>query len=145
EILIGTLTNEAPLYSFDSIPFMLTGYDQAKKLWEAVRPSVEARLDKQNLKTLYSVAWPSQGIYTKDALTTVDALKDLRFRASSASIAELTKRVGASSVVVQVTEVTQAFLTGMVSAMLTSSSTGVDTQAWDYAKYFYNVPTMLPQ
>jgi TRAP-type C4-dicarboxylate transport system substrate-binding protein len=37
---------------------------------------------------------------------------------------------------VQAAEIPQAFATGVVNAMVTSAATGVDTQAWDYAKYF---------
>jgi TRAP-type C4-dicarboxylate transport system substrate-binding protein len=40
--------------------------------------------------------------------------------------------------------VPQAFLTGLVDAMITSSATGVDTQAWDYLKHYYNVQAFLP-
>ncbi|HEY5291228.1 MAG TPA: TRAP transporter substrate-binding protein DctP, partial [Burkholderiales bacterium] len=46
---------------------------------------------------------------------------------------------------VQVPEVPQAFLTGLVDAMITSGSTGVDTQAWDYLKYYYDTEAFLPQ
>ncbi|MFW7341874.1 TRAP transporter substrate-binding protein [Pollutimonas sp. H1-120] len=145
EILIGAMTNEAPIYSFETIPFMVSGYDQGYKLWTAVRPLIEARLAKQNLKVLYSVAWPTQGVYSNEELKDISQLKSLRFRSSSASAAEFAKRIGASPVVVQGADVPQAFMTGMVSAMMTSAATGVDTQAWDYVKYYYDVPTMSPQ
>ena len=45
----------------------------------------------------------------------------------------------------QVPEVPQAFITGTVDAMITSGATGVDTQAWDYLKYYYDTEAFLPQ
>ncbi|MEI2416248.1 TRAP transporter substrate-binding protein [Orrella sp. JC864] len=145
EIFIGTMANEAPLYSFDSIPFMTSGHADAQKLWAAARPLVEERLDKQNLHVLYSVAWPAQGLYTKKAVEKVEDFKGLKFRTPSPSTADFAKRLGAVPTVVQAADIPQAFLTGLVEAMLTSSSTGVDTQAWDYLENFYSVPTMFPQ
>ncbi len=145
EIFIGTMANEAPLYSFDSIPFMSAGHKEAQQLWAAARPLVEARLDKQNLHVLYSVAWPAQGLYTKKAVEKVEDFKGMKFRTPSPSTADFAKRLGAVPTVVQAADVPQAFLTGLVEAMLTSSSTGVDTQAWDYLDNFYSVPTMFPQ
>jgi TRAP-type C4-dicarboxylate transport system substrate-binding protein len=32
----------------------------------------------------------------------------------------------------------------VIQAMITSSATGVDTQAWDFVKYFYDVKAMAP-
>jgi TRAP-type C4-dicarboxylate transport system substrate-binding protein len=46
---------------------------------------------------------------------------------------------------VQSPEVPQAFRTGLVDAMITSGSTGVDTQAWDYLSHYYDVQAFLPQ
>ena len=145
EIFIGTMANEAPLYSFDSIPFMSEGHAEAQQLWAAARPLVESRLDKQNLHVLYSVAWPAQGIYTKKPINSTADLKGLKFRTPSPSTADFAKRLGAVPTVVQAADVPQAFLTGLVEAMMTSSTTGVDTQAWDYLETFYSVPTMFPQ
>ncbi|MEI2417182.1 TRAP transporter substrate-binding protein [Orrella sp. JC864] len=145
EILIGSMANEAPLYQFDTIPFMVADHAHAQTVWAAVRPLVTQRLEKQNLHILYSVVWPAQGLYSKKELDPANGLKGVKFRSSSPTAADFAKRLGAVPTVVQAVEVPQAFLTGMVDAMMTSSSTGVDTQAWDYLSVFYDVPTMFPQ
>ena len=46
---------------------------------------------------------------------------------------------------VQTPEVPQAFSTGIIDAMLTSPATGVDSQAWDYVKYYYDAQVFIPQ
>lgn len=45
----------------------------------------------------------------------------------------------------QTPEVPQAFSTGIIDAMLTSPATGVDSQAWDYVKYYYDAQVFIPQ
>jgi len=145
ESFIGTMANENPIFYVDSIPFLNSDPQEAKALWAAARPLIEARLEKQNIHVLYSVAWPAQGLYTKKPVSSLEDFKGQKFRASSASIADFARHIGAVPTVVQASDVPQAFLTGQVDAMLTSSTTGVDTQAWDYLSYFYNVPTMFPQ
>jgi TRAP-type C4-dicarboxylate transport system substrate-binding protein len=145
EILISVLSNESPLFAFDSNPFLAASYDSARKLWKSARPVIEKKLDAQGIKLLYSVAWPPQGIYTKKPIAGIADLKGTKFRTYSPSTAEFAKQLGAIPTTVQVPEIPQAFLTGLVDAMITSGSTGVDTQAWDYLKFYYDTQAFLPQ
>ena len=145
ELLISVLSNENPIFAFDSNPFLAPNYPAAKKLWRVARPYIEKRLDAQGIKLLYSVPWPPQGIYTKKPLNSIADLKGTKFRTYSPNTSEFAKQIGAIPTTVQVPEVPQAFLTGLVDAMITSGSTGVDTQAWDYLKYYYDTEAFLPQ
>ena len=145
ELLVSVLSNENPIFAFDSNPFLAPNYNAAKKLWLVARPYIDKRLDAQGIKLLYSVPWPPQGIYTKKPLNTIADLKGTKFRTYSPNTSEFAKQIGAIPTTVQVPEVPQAFLTGLVDAMITSGSTGVDTQAWDYLKYYYDTEAFLPQ
>jgi len=145
ELLISVLSNENAIFAFDSNPFLAPNYPAAKKLWRVARPYVDKRLDAQGIKLLYSVPWPPQGIYTKKPLNSIADLKGTKFRTYSPNTSEFAKQIGAIPTTVQVPEVPQAFLTGLVDAMITSGSTGVDTQAWDYLKYYYDTEAFLPQ
>lgn len=145
EMLISTLGNEDPLFEVDSVPLLASSFDQSRKLWEVTRPLLAERLDKQGLVLLYGSPWPPQGIYTKSPLQTLSDLKGVRFRAYSASTSRLATLMGAIPTTVQTPEVPQAFSTGVIDAMLTSPATGVDTQAWDYTKYYYDTQIFIPQ
>ena len=145
ELLISVLSNENAIFAFDSNPFLAPNYPAAKKLWRVARPYIEKRFDAQGIKLLYSVPWPPQGIYTKKPLASIADLKGSKFRTYSPNTSEFAKQIGAIPTTVQVPEVPQAFLTGLVDAMITSGSTGVDTQAWDYLKYYYDTEAFLPQ
>ena len=144
QILISVLANENPIFAFDSNPFLAPNYAAAKKLLRAARPYVEKRFDAQGIKLLYAVPWPPQGIYTKKPFTSAADLKDVKFRTYSPVTSEFAKLLGAIPTTVQVPEIPQAFLTGLVDAMITSGATGVDTQAWDYLKYYTDAQAFLP-
>ncbi len=73
-MLISLHANESPIYGLDSVPFLATGYPQARKLYAAQKPFLEKRLAEEGLVLLYSVAWPPQGIFAKKELKSVDDL-----------------------------------------------------------------------
>ena len=145
EVLISVQANESPLYAFDSNPFLADSYDESRKLWAAAKGPLTKRLDGQGIALLYSVAWPPQGIYTKKAIESTADLKGTKFRTYSPSTSRFAELMGAVPTTVQSPEIPQAFRTGLVDAMITSGSTGVDTQAWDYLTHYYDVQAFLPQ
>ena len=145
EVLISVQANESPLYAFDSNPFLADSYDESRKLWAAAKGPLTKRLDGQGVALLYSVAWPPQGIYTKKPIESTADLKGTKFRTYSPTTSRFAELMGAVPTTVQVPEIPQAFRTGLVDAMITSGSTGVDTQAWDYLTHYYDVQAFLPQ
>jgi TRAP-type transport system periplasmic protein len=145
ETLMSTMGNEDAMFAVDSIPGLATSYANAQKLWGIARPFVTARLEKQGLVPLFSVAWPPQGIYAKRDLNTVLDLKGTKFRAYNPATARFAELLGASPVTIQAAEIAQAFRTGVADSMISSGATGVDTQAWDYLTHYYDLNAFLPQ
>lgn len=145
EFLLSRLSNEDPVFGVDSVPFLATSYDDAAKLWEVSRPSIEALLDKQGLMVLYAVPWPPQGLYAKQPVPTVDAMSGLKFRAYNAATERLAQLTKAVPTQVEVADLAQAFSTGRVDAMVTSPSTGFNTKAWDFLSHYYDVQAWLPK
>lgn len=145
EVLMSILGNEEPLFEIDSIPFLATSYKQARALWKASKPGIEKLMNKDGLKLLYAEPWPPQGLYTNRKVDSVSDLKGLKFRAYNTMTSRLAKLAGMVPTQVEVPEVPQAFSTGIVEAMMTSPSTGVNTQAWDYVKYYYPTQAWIPK
>ncbi|MBP1848823.1 TRAP transporter substrate-binding protein [Rhizobium halophytocola] len=145
EVLISSLGNEDPIFAFDSVPGLASNYEAAAKLWHAAEDTVKKHLEDQGLVLLYSVPWPPQGLYAKKPFTALSDLKGLKFRSYNPATARFAELTGASPVTVQAAEVPQAFKTGVVDAMITSGATGVDSQAWDYLSYYYDLQAFLPQ
>jgi TRAP-type transport system periplasmic protein len=145
EFLLGQFGNEEPVFNADNVPFLAAGYDNAWKLYQAQRPVLEKKLQGRGLRLLYSVAWPGQGLYTKNPVKTVDDFKGVKFRTYSAYTARLAELLGASPTVIQVPEIAQAFATGSISAMITSSATGTSSKAWEFVKNYYMTNAMHPK
>ena len=105
ELIISGLANEDALYALDTVPFLATSYADSKKLWQASKQAVEARLAKNGLKVLYSVAWPPQGLYSKTELNTIGDLKGMKIRSYSPTVARMIELMGGQPVTVQAAEV----------------------------------------
>jgi TRAP-type C4-dicarboxylate transport system substrate-binding protein len=145
EILASLAANEAPVYGFDSLPFLATGYPGAMKLYAAQRPYLEKQLDSEGLTLLYSVPWPPQGLYAKRELKSVDDLKGLKFRTYNPMIGRIASLAGSIPTQIEVPDLPTAFATGRVDVMITSASTGVDTKAEDYLTHYHDTQAWLPR
>jgi len=136
EILLSAYGNEDVFFEVDSIPQLVTTYEEARRLMELSRAPIEARFQRQGLSLLYMVPWPPSGFYTNFAVESLENLRGTRMRTFNVMTNRFATLVGATPTLVQAAEIPQAFATGVVNAMVTSAATGVDTSAWDYARTF---------
>lgn len=145
EVFIGILGNSDPIYKLDNIPFLATNFEQAKALYAASKSTLEKELDKDGMMLLYSVPWPPQGIYSKNPINSIDDLKGGKMRAYSPTLSRLSILLGATPTTVQTVEIPQAFSTGIIDMMVTSPTTGVSSQSWDYLKNYTDVQAWIPK
>ncbi len=144
ELLMSLHSNEAAIFGVDAVPFLATNNEENAKLLKVARPHLEERLKKQGIRLLFVVPWPPNSFYTGKEIRSTADFKGVKFRAFNPVTGRLAELMGAVPVTVQQSEVPQAFSTGVIQAMITSPATGVDTQAWDFVKYFYEVKAMAP-
>ncbi len=144
ELLMSMHSNEAALFGVDSVPFLATNNEESAKLLRVVRPMLEERIEKQGMRLLFVVPWPPNSFYAGKEIKSTSDFNGVKFRAFNPVTGRLAQLMGAVPVTVQQSEVSQAFSTGVIEAMITSPATGVDTQAWDFVKYFYEVKAMAP-
>ncbi|TDK49895.1 C4-dicarboxylate ABC transporter substrate-binding protein [Antarcticimicrobium luteum] len=145
EVLMSRLANEDPVFAVDSIPFLASSYAEARALWDASRPLVEQKLAAQGLTLLFAVPWPGQSIYTKAPIDSTEALQGASFRAYNAATERLAQLMGAVPTQVETGDIPTAFATGRVAAMITSPSTGVSSQAWDFTSDYTDTQAWLPK
>lgn len=145
EILLSRLENEDPVFGLDSIPFLAASYDEAEKLWAVSRDAVAERLAAQGLTLLYAVPWPGQSLYLKEEVTDVAQMQGKTFRAYNAATERLAQLMGAIPTQVEAGDIPTAFATGRVEAMITSPSTGVSSQAWDFTTHYIDTQAWLPK
>jgi TRAP-type C4-dicarboxylate transport system substrate-binding protein len=145
EMFMGLLGNANPLFKADNIPFLASDFASAKVLWKASRSAIEKSLEKDGIKLLYAVPWPPQGFYTKKEINKVEDLKGLKMRSYSPTLSRLSVLLGAAPTTVQTPEIPQAFSTGIIDAMITSPSTGVSSQSWDYITHYTDIQAWIPK
>ncbi|WP_368647675.1 TRAP transporter substrate-binding protein [Castellaniella ginsengisoli] len=145
EFFMVSFQNEWPLFGLDGLPFLVSNYDEAWKLYQAQRPLLEKKLDQQGMVLLYAVAWPPQGIYTNKPIQSAADLKGLKWRVYSPTTARIGELIGAQPVTVQEAELSQALATGVVDGLITSSATGADNKLYENLKYYTNVQAWIPK
>jgi TRAP-type C4-dicarboxylate transport system substrate-binding protein len=69
--LISLHESEDPIFGIDVVPFLATGYGEARKLWAASKPAIERRLAAQGLIVLFAVPWPPQGIFANKEINDI--------------------------------------------------------------------------
>ncbi len=144
EFLMSMHSNEAAIFGVDSVPFLASNAAEGANLLKVARPLLDERLKKQGLRLLFVVPWPANSFYAGKEIKSTADFKGVKFRAFNPVTGRLAELMGAVPVTVQQAEVPQAFSTNVIQAMITSPATGVDTQAWDFVKYFYEVKAMAP-
>lgn len=66
-------------------------------------------------------------------------------RAYSSTLSRLAVLLEAAPTTVQTVEIPQAFSTGIIDMMITSPTTGVSSQSWDYVKNYTDVQAWIPK
>ncbi len=145
ERLMSGHANEDPILAWDNVPFLATTYADNQRLWEAARGPVNEVLAEQNLVTLYTCPWPGQGFYFDQAVESSADTQGIKFRSYNAATATFAEALGMIPVQVEAAELSQALATGVVSAFISSGSTGYDSQVWEQLSHYYKVNAWLPR
>jgi TRAP-type C4-dicarboxylate transport system substrate-binding protein len=146
EVLLNALENEDAIFGADAVPFLVTSYDAALRLYQAQRPLLEQRLGARGVRLLYAVAWPPQGFYANRAINTIADMRGLNFRSYGPSAARFGELVGANVSTIQVAELSQALATGRVNSMITSGVTGSEARIWETpVRFYYELNAWIPK
>lgn len=145
EVIISGLANEDPVYGLDSLPFLVTTYEQARQLADLSTEVISNKLDRQGMKLLYMVPWTPQGLYANHEVNSVADLEGSKMRAYNPATARIAELVGAQAVTIQPSEFSQALAMGVVETFMTSAASGYDFKVWETTQYFYDVQAWMPK
>ena len=145
EILMSQLANEDAVFGVDSVPFLAASYEDAAKLWAASRNQISAKLADQGLTLLFAVPWPGQSLYLTEEIDSISEMQGVSFRAYNTATERLAQLMGAVPTTVEAGDIPTAFSTSRVEAMITSPSTGVSSQAWDFVSHYIDTQAWLPK
>ena len=145
EFILSGAANENALFGVDSIPFLATGYEDARRLYAAARPSLDKLLAAQGMKLLFSVPWPGQSLYSVKPIVSADDFKGTKMRAYNPATARIAQLLKAQPTTIQLAELGQALATGTVENFLTSSASGIENKLYEQTRFFYPVNGWLPR
>lgn len=145
ELFMSVLGDEDPLFELDSIPFLATDYEQAQRLWQASRPAIEQRLLKDGVRLLYAVPWPPQSLFSNKPILRMADFHGMKFRSYNPTLSRTALLLGAEPTSIDTEAVPEAFRSGRIDGMLTSSATGVDLRAWGFASHFHDIQAFIPK
>jgi TRAP-type transport system periplasmic protein len=145
EFIISGAANENALFGIDSIPFLATSYDEAKRLHVASHPAIEKALAQQGLKALFVSPWPGQSLYSIKPVGSAKDLAGTKMRAYNPATSRIAVLLKAQPTTIQLAELGQALATGTVENFLTSSASGVENKLFEHVKNLYTVNAWLPK
>jgi TRAP-type transport system periplasmic protein len=145
ESIMSGLVKDMPVAGADSVPFVVSTYADARRLWDLQKPHMERAMAEQGLKALYAVPWPPQGLYSKKPIASAQDFKGTSMRTYNATTQRIAELLGAKGVDVPMVDVGKALKEGRIDSMITSAVTGVENKVWGDIKHYYELNAWFPK
>lgn len=145
ETIMTSMVKEMPLAGADSIPFVVTSYKDAQRLWKLQRPGLEKHFSERGMKLLYAVPWPPQGLHSNKPVRGPADFRGTQMRTYNQTTMRIAEMLGAKPVDVAMVDVGKALAEGRMDNMITSALTGVENKVWGPIKYYYEINAWFPK
>ena len=140
----GALATKYPLFGVSSLPFLADSLSKARNLNKAARPAYEKLLAAHGQKLLYTTPWPASGIWSKQKLDSVAALKKLSIRTYDATSQDVMQKAGAQARNVSFADAMPLIASGEVNAVLSSGDGGAGRKLWEHLPNFAEINYAMP-
>jgi len=140
----GALATKYPLFGVSSLPFLADSLSKARNLNKAARPAYEKLLAAHGQKLLYTTPWPASGIWSKQKVDSVAALKRLTIRTYDATSQDVMQRAGAKAENISFADAMPRIASGEVNAVLSSGDGGAGRKLWEYLPHFAEINYAMP-
>ena len=128
---------DAPLFGIETLPYLMSDYNDLRALHKLIRPHYDQVAGKFNQKIVYMVPWPNQYFFFKNPVAKSADVRDLKIRTTDRNTSDLVKGVGMVPVQMAFADMMPALASGALGGVTTSASTAVDSRFWDFLKYAY--------
>jgi len=145
ETIMTSMVKDIPLAGADSIPFVVTSYKDAYRLWKLQRPGLEKHFAERGMKLLYAVPWPPQGLHSNKPVRGPTDFRGTQMRTYNKTTMRIAEMLGAKPVDVAMVDVGKALAEGRMDNMITSALTGVENKVWGPIKYYYEINAWFPK
>lgn len=144
DTLSGTMSGIDPIFLLSSLPFIVDGVDDARRLYEIAKPHYEAVFEDNDQILLYASPWPASGVWSKTAINSQADLRNLRIRTFDRNGTETFRNVGAAPVSLSWGDVVPQLATGGITAVLTSAEAGANGSFWEHQDHFAAIQYAIP-
>ena len=134
-----------PLFGLDALPFIVSSYNDAELLWKLSRAAIARAMLQRGMVLLYAVPWPPQGLYANRRINDIRDIRGLQFRTYNPASERLATLFATVPVSVALPDLRQALREKRLDILLTSASSGVDTQAWEYMNHYIDLRAWYPK
>ena len=145
ETIMTSMVKDIPIAGADSVPFVVSTYSDAQRLWKLQRPGIEKHFSERGMKLLYAVPWPPQGLHSSKPIRSLADFKGTQMRTYNATTLRIAELLGAKPVDVPMVDVGKALSEGRMDNMITSALTGVENKVWGQIKYYYEINAWFPK
>lgn len=145
ETIMTSMVKDIPIAGADSIPFVVSSYKDAERMWKLQRPGIEKHFSRRGLKLLYTVPWPPQGLHSSKPVRSLSDFKGTQMRTYNSTTLRIAEMLGAKPVDVAMVDVGKALAEGRMDNMITSALTGVENKVWGPIRYYYEINAWFPK
>lgn len=144
DMLMGAVAGSEEIFGLTTVPLLVRTLDQAHALYQAARPHYEMACEKWHQKVLYASPWPQSGLHAKKPILGIEDLAGLKIRGYDQNSVEFLQRAGATPLPLPWEEVHDALSTGLIDAVLTSATSGVEGRFWEVLTDFTMINYSFP-
>ena len=145
ETIMTSMVKDIPIAGADSVPFVVSSYSDAQRLWKLQRPGIEKHFGERGIKLLYAVPWPPQGLHSSKPVRSLADFKGTQMRTYNSTTSRIAELLGAKPVDVPTADVGKALAEGRMDNMITSALTGVENKVWGQIRYYYEINAWFPK
>jgi TRAP-type transport system periplasmic protein len=140
----GGMAAAEPIFELPAMPFLTATAADAQRLLAIARPHYDRALARHNQRLVYISPWPPAGLWAKEPVATLDALRRQRVRTFDATSTDILKRLGATAFSISFSEAMPRIQSGDVNAVLSSGDGGAGQRLWQYLPHFTALNYAVP-
>jgi len=143
--LLSSLDHESKLFQLDALPFLATSYRDAFNLYKVSKPELEKVLKIKDVKLLYAIPWPAQGMFTRTKIESLEDLQGLSFRPYSKLTDMFGRSLGLKPVVIPLNKLSRSISRKQLDVVFGSAGASNNFGVSKVFSYWYDLNAWLPK
>lgn len=137
----GSLVDAESIFALTSLPFVVEGIADARRLYEAAQPAYEEAFERHHQKLLYATPWPPSGLWSR---APIGSMAGLRVRTYDATGTAVFERLGARARSTSFTDLLERLAAGDIDAALSSGDGAAGRRLSETLPHFTAIAYAIP-